>query len=141
MASADASRDHGVLFARAYLDSKLAKLKEDQQAYLLETVKEWFDKTDNSSLKALVTSFVGPVLDVLGHIRSELEGNSLTLYSDRSRQKAVSLCYVVGPHERARLSSDFDFQHGYTPKKKKGDQRVFLNSSKEDFFELMMDIS
>jgi type I restriction-modification system DNA methylase subunit len=99
VASADASRDHGVLFARAYLDSKLAKLKEDQQTYLVETLKEWFDKTDSSSLKALVASFVGPVLDVLGHIRSELGENSLTLYSDRSRQKAVSLCYVVSPHE------------------------------------------
>ena len=99
MASANASRDHGVLFARAYLDSKLAELKEDQQTYLVETLKEWLDKTDNSSLKAHVASFVGPVLDVLGHIRSELEGNSLTLYSDRSRQKAVSLCYVADPHE------------------------------------------
>jgi len=99
VASADVSRDHGVLFARAYLDSKLARLKEDQQAYLVETLKEWLDKTDNNSLKALVASFVGPVLDVLGHIRSELEGKSLTLYSDRSRQKAVSLCYVVSPHE------------------------------------------
>jgi len=99
VSSADASRDHGVLFARAYLDSKLAELKEDQQTYLVETLKEWLDKMDSSSLKALVTSFVGPVLDVLGHIRSELGENSLTLYSDRSRQNAVSLCYVVSPHE------------------------------------------
>jgi hypothetical protein len=68
VAPADVSRDHGFLFARAYLDSKLAKLKEDQQAYLLETVKEWFDKTDKSSSKAYVASFVGPVLGVLGHI-------------------------------------------------------------------------
>jgi hypothetical protein len=94
---ADESRDHGVLFARAYLDSKLAKLKEDQQAYLVETVKEWFDKTDNSSSKAYVASFVGPVLDVLGHVRGELGENLLTLYSDRSHQKAVALCYVVAP--------------------------------------------
>jgi hypothetical protein len=99
VASADAPRNHGVLFARAYLDSKLAELKADQQTYLVETLKEWFDKTDDSSLKAYVTSFVGPVLDVLGHIRGELGENFLTLYSDRSRQKAVSLCYVVGPRE------------------------------------------
>ena len=72
MASADASRDHVVLFARACLDSKLAELKEDQQTYLVETLKEWFDKTGSSSLRAFVASFVGPVLDVLGHIRSEL---------------------------------------------------------------------
>jgi type I restriction-modification system DNA methylase subunit len=97
--SADASRDRGVLFAKAYLDSKLAELKEEQHTYLVETLKEWLDKTDSGSLKALVASFVGPVLDVLGHIRSELEENSLTLYGDRSRQKAVSLCYVVSPHE------------------------------------------
>jgi len=99
VAPAGTSRDHGVLFARAYLDSKLAKLKEDQQQYLLETVKEWFDKMDDSSLKAYVASFIGPVLDVLGHIRSELGKNLLSLYSDRSHQKAVALCYVVGPHE------------------------------------------
>lgn len=93
------SRNHGVLFARAYLDSKLAKMREDQQAYLVETLKEWLDKMDNSSLKAYVTSFIGPVLDVLDHIRSELEENSLTLHSDRSREKAVSVCYVVSPNE------------------------------------------
>jgi hypothetical protein len=99
VAQAGASRDHGILFARAYLDSKLAKMKEDQQVYLLETVKEWFNKTDSSSLKAYIASFVGPTLDVLGHIRSKLEGNLLTLYSDRGHQKAAALCYVVVSHE------------------------------------------
>ena len=99
MTSAGASRDHGVLFARAYLDSKLAKLKEDQQTYLLETVKEWFDKKDDSSLKAYVTSFIGPVLDVLGHIRGELQGNVLSLHEDRGRQKAIGLCYVVDSNQ------------------------------------------
>jgi hypothetical protein len=59
VASADASRDHGVLFARAYLDSKLAELKEDQQTYLVETLKEWFDKTDSSSLRALLRHLSG----------------------------------------------------------------------------------
>jgi hypothetical protein len=70
VASADPSRDHGVLFARAYLDSKLAELKEDQQTYLVETLREWLDKTDSSSLKALVTSFVG--LSLMFWVTSEV---------------------------------------------------------------------
>ena len=88
-------KDRGVLFARAYLDSCVASVKEGQQLYLLETVREWFLRTDRSSLGSLVASFVGPILDVLGFVRSELRGNVIALFEDRSREKALSLCYVV----------------------------------------------
>jgi type I restriction-modification system DNA methylase subunit len=88
-------KDRGVLFARAYLDSCVASVKEGQQLHLLETVREWFLRTDRSSLGSLVASFVGPVLDVLGFVRSELRGNVIALFEDRSREKALSLCYVV----------------------------------------------
>ena len=90
-------REHGFLIARAYLDSKLAEFKEDQQAHLLGTLEEWFLRADKRSLSAYVASFIGPILDVLGNIRGELHENYLSLYEDRSRQKVVALCYVVSP--------------------------------------------
>ena len=87
----------GVLFAQAYIDSRLAALEAGKQRHLLETAKEWFMKADKSSLESYVTTFVGPILDVLGFVRSKLQGNILTLYADRSRQKVVSLCLAVDP--------------------------------------------
>jgi len=85
----------GILFASAYLDSHLTALKQSKQLHLLETAREWLVKADKSSLESYVTTFIGPILDVLGFVRSRLQGNVLVLYEDRSRQKVVSLCYVV----------------------------------------------
>jgi hypothetical protein len=89
------SGNRGVIFAHAYLDSQLAALQKSPQLHLLETLREWSLKADKSSLESYVSSFLGPVLDVLGFVRSELRGNSITLYEDRSREKVLSICYVV----------------------------------------------
>jgi len=91
--------NRGVLFARAYIDSHLIALKQGKQLHLLETAKEWFMKADKSSLESYVDTFVGPMLDVLGFARSELQGNVLVLYEDRSRRKVVSLCHVVDSNQ------------------------------------------
>lgn len=93
------SRDRGALFACAYLDSKLVNLEGNQQLHLFETVQEWATKADKSSLRSYFASFVGPVLNALDHITSELQGNVLSLYEDRSRKKVVALCYVVSPNQ------------------------------------------
>lgn len=90
------AKDRGVLFAQIYLDSRLAKLREGGVSHLLETAGEWFSKADKSSLDDYVSSFIGPVLDVLGFVRGELRGNVITLFEDRSHEKVLSLCYVVG---------------------------------------------
>jgi hypothetical protein len=88
-------RNRGVLFAHAYLDSCLAKLQKTKQLYLLETAIEWFAKADKTSFGSFADTFIGPMLDVLGHVRGELQGNIIALYEDRSRKKLVSLCYAV----------------------------------------------
>ena len=85
----------GVLFAQTYIDLCLAALEPGKQQYFLEAAKEWFIKADKSSLELYVATFVGPLLDVLGFVRSKLQGNILVLYEDRSRQKVASLCYAV----------------------------------------------
>ena len=99
VSAAYAAKKRGVLFAQAYIHSILAKLKNVDESSLLETLKEWFAKADRSSLGNYVSSFIGPVLDVQGFIRSELSGNIVFLFEDRNRAKTLSLCYVVDSHE------------------------------------------
>lgn len=77
----------------------MGKLKESDGSAFLETVKDWFAKADQSSLERYVSSFVGPVLDVQGFVRGDLNGHVIGLFEDRNRTKLLSLCYVVDPTE------------------------------------------
>ena len=94
-----AVKNRGVLFAQVYIDSILAKIQDSNGSSLLETLEEWFSKTDRSSLGNYVSSFVGPVLDVQGFVRGELSDNKIFLFEDRNRTKPLSLCYVVDSTE------------------------------------------
>jgi len=98
-ASLSAVENRGVLFAQVYIDSILASLKDAHEFALLETFSEWFVKADRSSLVSYVSSFIGPVLDVQGFVRGELSGNVVHLFEDRTREKVLSLCYIVGSDE------------------------------------------
>lgn len=93
--AAGAVKNRGVLFAQVYIDSIVSKLKDSNESGFLETFREWFAKADRSSLGNYVSSFVGPVFDVQGFVRSELSGNIIFLFEDRNRTKPLSLCYVV----------------------------------------------
>jgi type I restriction-modification system DNA methylase subunit len=93
------ARNRGVLFAQVYLDSKLAAFGKSEGLYFLETLKDWFVKADKSSLDSYFSSFIGPVLDVLGFAKGELNGNIISLYADRNHEKSLSLCYIVHSDE------------------------------------------
>ena len=93
------AKNRGVLFAQVYLDSTLAKLQDLDESSLLETLSEWLTNADEASLGNLVSTFVGPVLDVQGFVKGELSGNCIALFEDRNNAKMPSLCYVVDSHE------------------------------------------
>ena len=88
-----------MLFAQAYIDTKLAGLREDVMSNMLETMGEWFCRMDDSSLDLYVSSFIGPVLDVLGFVRGELHSNIIPLFENQQREKALTICYIIGSNE------------------------------------------
>lgn len=99
MATSGGVKNRGVLFAHVYVDSVINTLKQTDGSALLETVKEWFDKVDRSSLEQYVSSLVGPMLDVQGFVRGDLKDHIISLFEDRNRTKMLSLCYVVDSME------------------------------------------
>ena len=91
------------LFSEIYLQdiTKRPVTDENLQAYL-KTIKEWREYADKTSIEQWITSYISPVLDILGfghQKNSKKQVNLLILFPDVSKTQSMSLCYVVSPGE------------------------------------------
>ncbi|MBA7620530.1 hypothetical protein ES703_27880 [subsurface metagenome] len=91
------------LFSEIYLRdiTKLSVTDENLRASL-QTIKEWREYADKTSIKKWITSYIKPVLDILGfghQENSKKQANILVLFPDVGKTQSMSLCYVVPPGE------------------------------------------
>jgi hypothetical protein len=88
------------LFSHAYLSQLQADPSHDKAAAsIAQGLRDWMPFRDTSSLRALVDSWVGPVLDFLSfhHESAEDAPHIRMLYGRRGDESPVGLCYVVPP--------------------------------------------
>lgn len=85
-------------FSHAYLTRLRADESKDAAAApILQGLRDWLPSRDSASLSALVTTWIGPVLDFLGfhHTPAEDAPHIQLLYSQRAGTAPIGLCYVV----------------------------------------------
>lgn len=91
------------LFSEIYLrDITQRPVTDENLRTSLQTIKEWREYADNTSLEKWTTTYIEPVLDTLGfghHREEEGMSNVLLLFPDIDRTKPMSICYAVSPGE------------------------------------------
>jgi len=91
------------LFSEIYLrDITQRPVTDENLRASLQTIKEWREYADKTSLEQWITTYIEPVLDTLGfgHQKdSEKQANILVLFPDVDKTEATSLCYIVPPGE------------------------------------------
>lgn len=91
------------LFSEIYLqDITKRPVTDENLRASLRTIKEWREYADKTSIEQWITSYISPVLDILGfghHKNSKKQVNLLILFPDVSKTQSMSLCYVVSPGE------------------------------------------
>lgn len=87
------------LFSEIYLrDITQRPVTDENLRTSLQTIKEWREYADNTSLEKWTTTYIEPVLDTLGfghHREEEGMSNVLLLFPDVDRTKLMSICYAV----------------------------------------------
>lgn len=91
------------LFSEIYLQEIIERPVTDENLRAsLQTIKEWREYADKTSLEKWTTTYIDPVLDTLGfghHRAEEKIFNILFLFPDVDKTKPMSICYVVPPSE------------------------------------------
>lgn len=91
------------LFSDSYLNDIIKKaITDDNLKASLQTIKEWHEYADSSSLEQWISSYIKPTLDTIGfsyQFVNEDINNILFLYQDIDKSKPISICYVVPPNE------------------------------------------
>jgi hypothetical protein len=91
------------LFSESYLKNIVQKpVTSENLRASLQTIQEWFEYSDKSSLEQWINSYIKPTLDTLGFSyqpTKEYIPNILFLYQDINKYKPISICYVVSPNE------------------------------------------
>ena len=88
------------LLSHAYLSQLQADPAYDKAAApIAQGLRDWMPFRDTSSLRALVDSWVGPVLDFLSfhHVSAGDAPHIRLLYARLGDESAIGLCYVVPP--------------------------------------------
>lgn len=83
------------LFSEIYLQNITKRSVTDEDLRVtLETIKDWRESADKTSLERWITTYIEPALDTLrfGHHKdSEAQANILVLFPDVDKTEAVSL--------------------------------------------------
>ena len=91
------------LFSEIYLQDIIQRPVTDENLRAsLQTIKEWREYADKTSLEKWTTTYIEPALDTLGfghHREKEGISNVLLLFPDVDKTKPMSICYVVPPGE------------------------------------------
>ncbi|RKY82913.1 hypothetical protein DRP98_08385, partial [candidate division KSB1 bacterium] len=91
------------LFSEIYLESITQQpITDENLRASFQTIKEWREFADKTSLEQWITTYIEPVLDTLGfghHKDQEEQANILVLFPDVDKIQPMSLCYVVPPGE------------------------------------------
>jgi len=91
------------LFSEIYLqDITKRPVTDENLRASLRTIKEWREYADKTSIEQWITSYISPVLDIIGfghQKNSKKQVNILILFPDVSKTQSISLCYVVSPGE------------------------------------------
>lgn len=89
------------LFSEIYLqDITQRHVTDENLRASFQTINEWREYADKSSLKQWITTYIEPVLDTLGfghHKDQEGQANILLLFPDVDKTQPMSLCWVVPP--------------------------------------------
>jgi hypothetical protein len=88
------------LFSHAYLQKLGADASNDAAAApILQGLRDWLPSRDSSSHAALVSTWIGPVLDFFGLHHSPAEGAPYIhlLYARHGDAAPIGLCYIVPP--------------------------------------------
>lgn len=91
------------LFSEIYLQEITERPVTDENLRAsLQTIKEWREYADKTSLEKWTMSYIAPVLDILGfgHHREEGKSNILKLFPDVDKTNPTSICYVVPSEEK-----------------------------------------
>ena len=91
------------LFSESYLqDITQRPVTDENLRASLQTIKEWREYADKTSLEKWTTTYIEPTLDTLGfghHREKERMSNILLLFPDVDMTRPMSICYVVPPSE------------------------------------------
>lgn len=91
------------LFSEIYLqDITQRPVTDENLRASFQTINEWKEYADKTSLEKWTTTYIEPALDTLGfghHREKENTPYVLFLFPDVDRSKPMSICYVVPPGE------------------------------------------
>ncbi|MGA9350772.1 MAG: TaqI-like C-terminal specificity domain-containing protein [Anaerolineae bacterium] len=96
------------LFSHTYLARLQADPTHDEAAAPIgQGLRDWMPFRDTSSLRSLIDSWVGPVLDFLKfhHVLADDSPHICLLYTRRGDETPVGLCYVVPPGQDGSTGS------------------------------------
>jgi len=114
------------LFSEIYLQEITERPVTDENLRAsLQTIKEWREYADKTSLEKWTMSYIEPVLDILGfgHHRGEGKSNILKLFPDVDKTNPTSICYVVPSEEKIEC----------TQKGKHWAEKIIRNLRKHNF--------
>jgi len=88
------------LFSKIYLENIAQQLETSENLRAsFQTIKEWREFADKTSLEKWITTYIEPVLDTLGFGHHKDSEQLLVLFPDVDKSQPMSLCYVVPPGE------------------------------------------
>jgi len=88
------------LFSEIYLESITQQpITDENLRASFQTIKEWREFADKTSLEQWITTYIEPVLDTLGFGHHKDSEELLVLFPDVDKSQPMSLCYVVPPGE------------------------------------------